>query len=128
MSQRNYPAFSYSLPPIVIGLDWAKAFVYYPDGFADGEPVGDPFDFTDWTGEAQVRAKATDTEALVVLTVELGDDGTVGLTADADVTAEAEAHDKAVWDLITTDPDGETERFAAGTVAVIQPVTQPVSP
>lgn len=118
MSQRNYPAFSYHLrddKAIVIGLDWSWTSVYYADG-----TDGDPFDWTDWSAVAKVRAKMTDEAELLTLGVALGTDGSVALAAVAADTGELTAHDAAVWDIVTTDPDGNTERFAAGTVQIVQ--------
>ena len=98
------------------GADFAQPLVYRN---SDGTPV----DLTGYTAAAQVRKSVGSATVALALTVTLGADGAITLSAPAAAT-EAVAIDKGVWDLELTAPGGAVTRLLSGDVIVDKGVTR----
>ena len=83
-------------------------------------PEGSPVDFTGSTARSQVRSKYSSTDTLMELTtenggIELGSDGSTGLSMSADDTAELN-FSRGVYDLEIVPPTGEPYKIIKGNV------------
>lgn len=111
------------------GDDWSKTFRIGSRPSADADV--EYWDLTDWSGASQFRLKASSTDALVSLDVEIGPDQSVAETAGyftVSMTADESAllPKRCFWDLELVDSSGFKRTFAAGSVEVVREVTRSV--
>lgn len=94
---------------------------------SNGNKVYD-YNFTGWTGKAQLRRSVDSTTVLVEFTVQIADQvatpGLVWVTATAAQTALVD-EDSGVYDVQVKPPAGDPMTIARGTIKLIRDVSRP---